>query len=127
MGQPSEALLPAVGGAVCGDVEGSPRKSDGDYPSNPNGDADYGDYYFDEKGEDGGDDGGSDHGGGYFSMSSLPSSMSFKSLPSYMRAKSGVGMDSDRVGGWLGGELVSLFRGNLLSSVSCTSPRALRC
>lgn len=91
----SEFLLPAVGGASGGAEGESPRKSDEDSNDDNNGNADYSNY-FEEEGESGGG-GGRSGDRAYLSVSSLPSNMSFKSLPSYMKAKSGVEMDPDRV------------------------------
>lgn len=90
----SECLLPAVDGASSRGKGATCRKNDQD-PSDENSNADHSDY-FEEEGEEG-RGGGGDSGRIFFSMSSLHSNLSFKSLPSYMKAKSGVEMDPDRV------------------------------
>lgn len=106
----SEFLLPAVRGASGGGSNsGSDRNTDDD-------DGASGDYFREEaegeeegggRGEDRwrssgghrgvGGDGGSNDDDGHGSVWSLRSHLSFKSLPSYMRAKSGVEADPDRV------------------------------
>lgn len=81
----SEFLLPAVQGATA--EEGTPTTGD-----------EYGGRYDEIGDEDaGGEEGGEQQGDEEGSMRSLQSHVSFVSLPSYMRSKSGMEMDPDRV------------------------------
>lgn len=76
----SEFLLPAVQGAIAEEESQMTGDNDGRYDE-------AGDEDFEEDNEE--DEEGS--------MRSLQSHVSFASLPSYMRSKSGMEMDPDRV------------------------------
>lgn len=84
----SEFLLPAVRGAGGGSSE-----EENEYLKSE---------HHHEEGEEGYEEdigkSGDEKDFGYNPSLSLRSSMSFASLPSYMRAKSGLEMDPDRVG-----------------------------